>query len=96
MSYRDYPKAASDKASSGIKRNKALDNKCATQVGKVRAQQIAQRKPLSKKTLERTHSYLSRAQTYVNPDNPNTCGSISHDLWGSPPMLRYTKKKLNK
>ena len=37
--YTDYPQAAVDAAKQGIKRNKENGNKCATQVGKVRAQQ---------------------------------------------------------
>lgn len=96
MSFSDYPKAARNKAKSAINRNKKKNNKCATQVGKVRAQQLAKGNPISKKTLKRTHSYLSRGKAYVNPNNPNTCGSISYDLWGGDPMLKWTKKKLKK
>ena len=36
--YNDYPEAAVNAAKMGIKRNEAIDNECATQVGKVRAQ----------------------------------------------------------
>ena len=96
MSFSDYPKAARQKAKSAINRNAARGNRCATQVGKVRAQQIAQGQPLSKTTLERTFSYLSRGKAYDNPNNRNSCGSISYDLWGGDPMLSYTKRKLGK
>lgn len=96
MSYRDYPQAARAKAKSAIKRNAKRGNRCATQVGKVRAQQLAQGKPLSKTTLQRTYSYLSRGKAYDDPNNPNSCGSISYDLWGGDPMLAYTRKKLGK
>ena len=51
--YNDYPKAAIAAAKQGIKRNKANNNKCATQVGKVRAQQIANGENLSLKTIKR-------------------------------------------
>lgn len=96
MSYRDYPQAARQKAKSAIKRNAKRGNRCATQVGKVRAQQLAQGKPISETTLKRTFSYLSRGQAYNNPADPNSCGSISFDLWGGNPMLDYTKRKLGK
>ena len=96
MSYRDYPQAARAKAKSAIERNAKRGNRCATQVGKVRAQQLAQGKPLSLETVKRTYSYLSRGKAYGDPANRNTCGSISYDLWGGDPMLRYTKKKLGK
>ncbi len=36
-------------------------NKCATQTGKVRAQQLAKGEGISLETIKRMHSYLSRA-----------------------------------
>ena len=36
--FNDYPESAVEAAKQGIKRNKENNNKCATQVGKVRAQ----------------------------------------------------------
>ena len=41
--YTNYPEGAVEAAKQGIKRNEALGNPCATQVGKVRAQQLANR-----------------------------------------------------
>ena len=41
--YTDYPQGAVDAAKMGIKRNEELGNKCGNQVGKVRAQQLANR-----------------------------------------------------
>ena len=96
MSFSDYPKAARQKAKSAIDRNRRNGNRCATQVGKIRAQQIAQGKPLSKTTLVRTYSYLSRGKAYHDPANPNSCGSVSFDLWGGDVMLGYARRKLGK
>jgi len=95
-SHRDYPQAARQKAASAIKRNQKTGNRCATQVGKIRAQQLAQGKPVSQETLKRTFSYLSRGKAYVDPQNPDSCGSISYDLWGGDPMLAYARKVLGK
>ena len=56
-SYSDYPSSVSNNAKRGLKLNEAVNNKCATQVGKIRAQQLAQGKPISKETIKRTVSY---------------------------------------
>ena len=46
-SYTDYPKGATANAERAIIENEERGNKCATQTGKVRAQQLAARKPIS-------------------------------------------------
>ncbi len=58
--YNDYPQAAIKAAKQGIKRNKENKNKCATQVGKVRAQQLANGEKISLKTIKRMRSFLMR------------------------------------
>lgn len=52
-SYSDYPSGVSNNAKRGLELNEKVNNKCATQVGKVRAQQLAQGKPISKETIKR-------------------------------------------
>lgn len=94
-SYNDYPESAKNNAERGIRLNDELGNKCATQVGKVRAQQIMQGENLSKETIKRTYSYLSRAKEYYNPDDSEACGTISYLLWGGEPMLRWCESKMN-
>jgi len=94
-SFSDYPEAAKANAERGIRLNEELNNKCATQVGKVRAQQIASGEPLSEATIRRTYSYLSRAAEYYNPDDPEACGTISYLLWGGEEMLRWAEAKIN-
>ena len=71
-----------------------MNNKCATDVGKIRAQQLAQGKPISKETIKRMYSYLSRAEEYFNPSDNEACGTISHYLWGGKAGLRWSKSKL--
>jgi hypothetical protein len=94
-SFSDYPQAARDNAERGIRLNEAINNRCATQVGKVRAQQIASGEALSEETVKRTYSYLSRAKEYYNPDDDEACGTISYLLWGGEEMLRWTESTLN-
>jgi len=94
-SYSDYPEAAKANAERGIRLNEAIGNKCATLVGKNRAQQIASGEALSEDTIKRTYSYLSRAQEYYNPEDDEACGTISYLLWGGEEMLRWSESKMN-
>jgi hypothetical protein len=93
-SYGGYPESASNNAKLGIKRNKELNNKCATQVGKVRAQQLARGEKFTKPTLKRIYSYLSRAEAYYDPSKPEACGTISYLLWGGKSMKNWVESKL--
>jgi hypothetical protein len=93
-SYGGYPESASNNAKLGIKRNKELGNKCATQVGKVRGQQLARGEKFTLPTLKRIYSYLSRAAEYYDPSKPEACGTISYLLWGGKSMLNWTESKI--
>ena len=88
----DYPKGISEAAERGIRLNEEQGNKCATQVGKVRAQQLAQGKPISEETVKRMYSYLSRAAEYYNPEDTEACGTISYLLWGGEPALKWSER----
>lgn len=94
-SYSDYPQSAKDNAEKGIRLNEEIGNRCATQVGKVRATQIMKGEPLSRETIRRTYSYLSRAAEYYKPEDTEACGTISYLLWGGEPMLRWAESKMN-
>lgn len=93
-SYRDYPDSVSNNAQKGIDLNKKVNNKCATQVGKVRAQQLAKKQPLSVDTIKRMYSYLSRAQEYYDAGDKESCGYISYMLWGGLSGKRWAASKL--
>ena len=93
-SYSDYSEGIRNNAKRGIELNEKNGNKCATQTGKVRAQQIAQGKPLSVATIKRMYSYLSRAETYYDPSDTSACGTISYLLWGGKAALGWSRNKL--
>jgi len=95
-SYSDYPQGVKNNAKKGIKLNEDSGNKCATPVGKVRAQQLAQGRPISLETIKRMHSYLSRAEAvYRDKENDSkACGNISYLLWGGLAALGWSKNKL--
>ncbi|MDB4331379.1 XkdF-like putative serine protease domain-containing protein [bacterium] len=93
-SYTDYPDAVKNNAKRGLELNEKVNNKCATQVGKVRAQQLAQGKPVSVETIKRMYSYLSRAEEYYDESDTKACGTISYLLWGGKAGLRWANSKL--
>lgn len=93
-SYADYPDAVSNNAKRGIELNEKVNNKCATQVGKVRAQQLAKGEAITVETIKRMFSYLSRAEEYYEEGNNEACGTISYLLWGGKAGLRWAGAKL--
>jgi hypothetical protein len=94
-SYSDYGSSVANNAKRGIELNEANGNKCATPVGKVRAQQLAQNKPISLETIKRMYSYLSRAEVYYDQAESNSdCGYISFLLWGGKSALSWSRNKL--
>ena len=93
-SYSDYPDSVSNNAKRGIELNDKLGNKCATPVGKIRAQQLAQKKPLSLETIKRMYSYLSRAEAYYDENDMEACGTVSFYLWGGLAGKSWAQSKL--
>jgi len=94
-SYSDYGDGIRNNAKRGIELNEKNGNKCATQTGKVRAQQLANGEPISVETIKRMYSYLSRAETYYDSaDSTSDCGHISFLLWGGKAALSWSRNKL--
>ena len=93
-SYADYPDAVSNNAKRGIELNEKVNKRCATQVGKIRAQQLAQKQGLTVETIKRMYSYLSRAETYYDEGDSESCGTISYLLWGGLAGKRWAESKL--
>jgi len=93
--FADYGEGVKNNAKRGIELNEKNGNKCATQTGKIRAQQLANGEGISLETIKRMHSYLSRAETYYdNADSQSDCGYISYLLWGGKAALGWSRNKL--
>jgi hypothetical protein len=92
--YKDYPTSVRNNAKRGIALNEKVNNKCATQVGKVRAQQLAKGEAISVETIKRMYSYLSRAEEYYDEGDTTSCGYISYLLWGGKSAKRWAESKL--
>jgi len=93
-SFSDYPDSVKNNAKRGIDLNKKQNNKCATQVGKVRAADLAAGRPVSMDTIKRMFSYLSRAETYYDQGTPEDCGYISYLLWGGKTAKGWAESKI--
>lgn len=97
MPYNDYPKAASKAAQRALDHKEKNGTKCGTLVGWARANQLAGRETISKDTVVRTYSFLSRSKTYdqgkfTDSDGKDICGSIMYAAWGGDAMLSWAKK----
>jgi hypothetical protein len=92
--YNDYPQAVVNNAKRGIELNKKNNNKCAQREGKIRARQLSQKRNISLKTIKRMFSYLSRAETYYDSGDKDSCGYISYLLWGGKAGKRWAESKL--
>jgi hypothetical protein len=94
-SYTDYPKAASDNAKRALKYRDESGNPkgCGTQVGWTRANQLANREPISRDTIARMASFDRHRQ---NKDVPyeEGCGGLMWDAWGGTEGVEWAQRKL--
>jgi hypothetical protein len=93
-SYSDYPDAVSNNAKRGRELNEKVNNKCATDVGKIRSATLEAKKPVSIETIKRMYSYLSRAEEYYKEGDNEACGTISFLLWGGKAGKRWAESNL--
>ncbi|CAB4158114.1 Phage-like element PBSX protein, XkdF [uncultured Caudovirales phage] len=92
--YNDYPQAASDNAKRALKyMEENPDKKCGTLVGKARANQLANREPISRETIARMSSFARHRQNKDVPYNEG-CGGIVWDFWGGTEGIEYAQRKL--
>jgi hypothetical protein len=89
------PDSVSRVACQAIKENEKRGNPAATQVGKIRGQQLCSQSEISLETIKRMKSYLERAKVY-NTDNWDDNGTISWKLWGGEPALSWVDTILSK
>jgi len=101
MTYADYPETAKNNARKALNHKKDNGSSCGTRVGWLRANQIANGEGLSEDTVQRTYSFLSRAETYdqgkyFDEDGNEICGSIMYDAWGGSAMKVWAEAKFKK
>jgi hypothetical protein len=93
-SYNDYPEEAVNNA----KRALAYADKngwgsCGTPVGKARANQLANKEPISRDTIARMASF-KRQQQNKNVPYGEGCGGLMWDAWGGDAGVEWAIRKL--
>ena len=94
-SYSDYPEAASNNAKRALKW--AEENgwgDCGTPVGKARANQLANREPVSRDTIGRMASF-KRHQQHKDVPYSEGCGGLMWDSWGGDAGIEWAINKFN-
>lgn len=94
MDYPDYIKEAAQKAVKWAEENGWGD--CGTQVGKVRAHQLANGEPISLDTVKRMYSFLARHRQNYTGDYTKGCGSLMVDAWGGLKAYDWAKRTLER
>jgi len=85
-SYTDYPQYMSDAAQSALDwiEKTGNPNDCMTQTGKVRANQLAKKEPISLETINRMKSFISRQMGNLDSSTSfeDGCGKLALASWG--------------
>ena len=99
-SYTDYPELIRKNAQSALDfiERTGNPNNCMTQVGKVRAQQLAQGKPISIETVKRMKAYITRHQNDLQSSKSydDGCGKLAMDAWGGVEALSWVESTIKK
>lgn len=95
-SYSDYPESATNNAKRAlawVKKNGW--GSCGTPVGKQRANQLANREPLTRDTISRMASF-KRHQQHKDVPYSEGCGGLMWDCWGGTSGVEWAINKLEK
>lgn len=96
QSYDDYPQSVREAARIAREQNDKVGGKCMTAVGKRRSADLEAGRPLSRETIARMVSYLSRAKDVYeqNKSDRESCSYIAYKGWGGETALTWAENKL--
>ena len=97
-SYSDYPESVKNNAKRVLKWVEENGwGSCGTPVGKQRANQLANGEPISRDTIKRMYSYLSRHKADLESSKgyDDGCGKLMYDSWGGLTALNWAESKVN-
>ena len=93
-SYTDYPEGAVNNAKRALEyADKNGWGSCGTAVGKARANQLANKEPISRDTIARMTSF-KRHQQYKDIPYTKGCGGLMWDSWGGDSGINWAITKL--
>ena len=96
--YNDYPESVKNNAKRVLKWVEENGwGSCGTAVGKQRANQLAKGESLTKDTIKRMYSYLSRHAGDLDSSGgyEEGCGKLMYDAWGGKTALAWAERKVN-
>jgi hypothetical protein len=94
----DYPESVRNNAKAVLKYVEENGwGSCGTEVGKIRANQLAKGEAISLDTVKRMYSYLSRHEVDLESSKGygDGCGKLMYDSWGGKSALSWAESKLN-
>ena len=97
-SYSDYPDSVKNNAKAVLKYVEENGwGSCGTEVGKIRANQLANGEAISLDTIKRMYSYLSRHEVDLESSKGygDGCGKLMYDSWGGKSALSWAESKIN-
>jgi hypothetical protein len=98
FSFDDYPSLIRENAKAALAWIEKTGNPkgCMTQVGKVRAQQLAQGKPISIETVKRMKAYITRHKVDLESSKSyeDGCGKLAMDAWGGVEALPWVERTI--
>jgi len=92
-SYNDYPQGARNNAKRAIEFKEKNGSSCGTQVGWVRARQLADGKNITRDTIARMASF-KRHQQHKDVPYTEGCGGLMWDAWGGSAGINWAISKL--
>lgn len=94
-SYNDYPESAVNAAKKAVAwAEKNGWGECLTQTGKIRANQLANKEPISRDTIAKMAAFARHLQ-YKDVPYSEGCGGIAVDAWGGQAGIEWAQRKLN-
>ena len=93
MTYNDYPEAASNNAKRAIKYKEENGSSCGTNIGWIRAGQLARKENISRDVIARMASF-KRHQQHKDVPYSEGCGGIMWDAWGGDAGIEWAIRKL--
>lgn len=93
-SFTDYPQSATNAAKRALEwRDEHPDQGCLTRVGWARANQLANREPISEETIARMASFARHLQHEDVPFSEG-CGGLAVAAWGGRAGIQWAQRKL--
>ena len=92
-SYTDYPQSATNAAKRALEWRDKNGTECGTRVGWARANQLANKRPISEDTIARMASF-KRHQQHKDVPYSEGCGGLMWDAWGGTAGIEWASRKL--